>query len=91
MSNVNTILPLVNNSVNAIKAYNRANNRIINMCVGDGLCTRDILALLRLDVQYFNGPNNKFKQVSLGLGYNDLLNALYIYISNSLGYNIALE
>ena len=37
----------------AIEAYNRPNNRIINMCVLGGGCTRDILALLRLDANYW--------------------------------------
>tara|TARA_B110000208_G_scaffold191952_1_gene261241 strand:- start:2354 stop:2674 length:321 start_codon:yes stop_codon:yes gene_type:complete len=67
----------------AIEAYNRPNNRIINMCVGYGMYTRDILALLRLDVQYFSEPTNRF----IG-DTQSKFRFMYTLIAIRLGYTI---
>ena len=64
----------------AIEAYNRPNNRIINMCILEEGCTRDILALLRLDANYWKqrGASYTFNRIKLK----------YTAIAGRIGYSV---
>ena len=73
-------LEILNNIATAIEAYNRPNNRIINMCIGGGLCTQDILAILRLDANYWKQRGQTFT-------FEDIKDT-YTTIAIRIGYSI---
>lgn len=64
----------------AIEAYNRPKNRIINMCVLGGGCTRDILALLRLDANYWKQRGVSYTFIDIKL--------VYTAIAGRIGYSV---